>query len=90
MILDDIDDVDDILAIWECFDDRMSEEFFKGLTKEDLSEMTDAEWLAAFELPAGEFKRRFLDRMTFEEIYDLMQLVDEGDEDAMAKTLQTF
>ena len=39
---------DEILYVWQFFDERMSEKFISGLTMGDIYHFTTAEWLAAF------------------------------------------
>lgn len=38
---------EEILGVWNFFDDKMSMKFFEGLTMEDIYMFTEAEWRAA-------------------------------------------
>lgn len=70
---------EEILEVWECFDGHMSNKFFDGLTQDDIEEFTFSEWRASFQLPATEFKRRFMDQMKFDEIIEVTSYFDEED-----------
>jgi len=55
---------DEILYVWQFFDDRMSEKFINGLGMGDIYAFTDAEWQAAFiGMAPTDFKRTFFDKM---------------------------
>lgn len=55
---------DEIIYIWQFFDDGMSNKFIGGLEMADIYAMTQDEWLAAFQMMApSDFKTTFFDRM---------------------------
>jgi hypothetical protein len=58
--------LEEMRNIFSFLDKRLISKFYDGLTMEDIEEFTTSEWKLAFELPPDEFKRRFLDHMTFE------------------------
>jgi len=64
---------EEILDVWSCFDKWMSDKFFDGLTRKDVEQFTLSEWRASFMLPPTEFKNRFYDHMTFDEIMEVSQ-----------------
>jgi len=72
---------DEILYVWQFFDQELSDKFFDGLGDDVFDDFTSEEWQACFELPASEFKRRFFDKMDLEEILDVCDYFDEDDID---------
>jgi len=72
---------DEILYVWQFFDDRMTEKFISGLNMADIYGFTTDEWQAAFiGMAPTDFKRIFFDRMDVKGInYVAKQLGDMDD-----------
>ena len=80
-VLDNFDDVETIKNIFSNFDKASIDKYHEALSKEIFEEFSDAEWQYAFSMEASEFKKKFLDKMNFEAIYDFICAVDEEDLD---------
>lgn len=72
---------EEIMDVWQCFEPWMTAKFLDGLTRKDVQEFTLSEWRASFTLPASEFKKRFVDHMTSDEILEVFELFDDEDID---------
>jgi len=68
---------EEILSIWNNFDDMMSRKFFTGLEMADIYNFTEEEWNAAFiGFSASDFKTMFFDRMDFKGIMFVSDQID--------------
>ena len=72
---------DEILYVWQFFDERMSQKFLDGLTMSDIYGFTPAEWEAAFVgMAPTDFKRIFFDRMDVKGINYTTQFLGDMDD----------
>lgn len=72
---------DEILSVWEIFDERMSAKFFDGLNMSDIYAFTPAEWHAAFYgIAPSDFKKMFFDRMDTKGIMHVSKILGDMDE----------
>lgn len=71
---------EEIIYVWQFFNDAESDAFFDEIVEsEGFDDFTVAEWQAAFDLPATEFKERFYDKMeSLDEILDVSDLFSEA------------
>lgn len=72
---------EEILYIWQYFDDHMTHKFFDGLELGDIYAFTPAEWQACyFGFSASEFKSMFFDRMDSKGIAYVSNVIGDMDD----------
>lgn len=64
--------MDDYKKVFSYIDVNLRNKYYNGLTGVDLDDFNQVEWQLAFELPADEFKRRFMDKMNFDDLFDMV------------------
>lgn len=67
-----LDTFEDYSRVFGLISVEMRDKYYNGLSAVDTEDFTQAEWQLAFELPAAEFKRRFMDKMNFDDLFDMV------------------
>lgn len=82
---------EEILYVWQFFDDWMTQKFFDGLDMADIYGFTPAEWNACYwGFSASEFKQIFFDRMDTKGIMYVSEVIGDMDDFLEGLTIEDW